>query len=194
MHKNFICHYSPFFDAAFNNSNFVEGTTQTMDLDADPKVFALFVNWVYCQTLEGPFDQAFKGEDYFYLWIMADRFLVPRLQNAVLRKFAETARGLPQAVFQDECVQCVQYIYRNTTKGSPLRRLLLQGFMVGDRFRTMTQDLESCPQEMILEMYAIVVKVVPENVKVEHFKVPDFMVSEELPQRRGALSSSHEPL
>lgn len=66
--------------------------------------------------------------------------------------------------------------------------------MVGDRFRTMTQDLESCPQEMILEMYAIVVKVVPENVKVEHFKVPDFMVSEELPQRRGALSSSHEPL
>ena len=66
--------------------------------------------------------------------------------------------------------------------------------MVGDRFRTMTQDLESCPQEMILEMYAIVVKVIPKNVKVERISVSDLLVSEELPQRGGTLNSSDELL
>jgi len=32
IHKNFICYYSPFFDAAFNGK-FVEGETQSMKLE-----------------------------------------------------------------------------------------------------------------------------------------------------------------
>jgi len=47
VHKVFICHYSPYFDAAFNG-DFVEGSTQAMDLEfTSIDAFALFVNWIY---------------------------------------------------------------------------------------------------------------------------------------------------
>jgi hypothetical protein len=165
-----------------------------MDLDADPEIFALFVNWVYCQNVAHPSGQAIRKEaDYFYLWIMADRFLVPRLQNAVIETLAGKIKNHQRPVFQGSH-KCIQYVYRNTRKGSPIRRLLLQRFMFGDKFREMKKCLELCPYEMLSEMYVIVVEVVPENVKVERIKISEFMVSEELPKRGGALSSSDEPL
>jgi hypothetical protein len=46
VHKNFICYYSPFFDAAFNG-NFTEGDTQSMKLgDTCTEAFGIFVNWL----------------------------------------------------------------------------------------------------------------------------------------------------
>ncbi|TVY27944.1 hypothetical protein LHYA1_G003505 [Lachnellula hyalina] len=51
VHRDFICHYSPYFDAAFNG-DFIEAHTQTLDLDEFwPRVFELFINWIYTQTL-----------------------------------------------------------------------------------------------------------------------------------------------
>jgi hypothetical protein len=160
-----------------------------MDLDVDPKIFALLINWVYYQSVTRQHGQELSIEDYFYLWIMADRFLVPRLQNAVVKGF--WYRHRPHRDIQNECVQ---YVYRNTREGSPLRRLLLQCFMIGDSFRLMPGYLENYPHEMLLEMHAIVVKMVPENIKVEGIKTSDLMVSEELPSKGGALSSSDESL
>ncbi|CZR58479.1 uncharacterized protein PAC_08371 [Phialocephala subalpina] len=43
IHKNYICHHSPYFEAAFNG-RFIEGETQEMDIgDVEPMVFGLFV-------------------------------------------------------------------------------------------------------------------------------------------------------
>jgi hypothetical protein len=41
VYKEFLCYYSPFFDAAFNSS-FIEGQTQTMEYpDAHPHIFGI---------------------------------------------------------------------------------------------------------------------------------------------------------
>lgn len=52
IHKEFACHYSPVFKAAFN-SGFIEDQTQTYQLaDTNPQVFQLLVQWLYSQTFE----------------------------------------------------------------------------------------------------------------------------------------------
>ncbi|TVY59622.1 hypothetical protein LSUE1_G009221 [Lachnellula suecica] len=54
VHKDFICHYSPFFDAAFNG-NFEEGERQEMDFPGTkPVVFGIFVEWLYSQKVTCP--------------------------------------------------------------------------------------------------------------------------------------------
>ena len=51
VHKEFLCNYSPFFDAPFNG-NFLEGTTQHVDPEVEPSVFAVFLDWIYTQQMK----------------------------------------------------------------------------------------------------------------------------------------------
>lgn len=64
VQKTVICYYSPFFAAAFNSS-FVEGNTESMDLDdVEPDVFALLVSWLYWGSVvisEGWFTSSFPN-------------------------------------------------------------------------------------------------------------------------------------
>jgi hypothetical protein len=54
VHQEFVCHYSPYFDAAFNGK-FAEGQTQTLELEGiRPYVFEVFINWIYTQTICSP--------------------------------------------------------------------------------------------------------------------------------------------
>lgn len=83
FHRNLISHYSLFFAAAFKG-NFKEGLSQEMTLEADVKVFGVFSNWLYTQKiLDSKGDQPDLGT-LAHLWILADRFLVPVLQNRVV--------------------------------------------------------------------------------------------------------------
>jgi hypothetical protein len=47
VHKSFLCHASPFFDAAFNG-NFVEGQTQSMNLETSEQAFGMLVEVSLC--------------------------------------------------------------------------------------------------------------------------------------------------
>lgn len=88
IHKDFICYHSPFFAAAFNGP-FQEGTTQTMKLeDVEANVFGILVDWVYTQEVA---DKSKKLDlaTYAKLWILADRFLMRRMQNDVMKKVHE---------------------------------------------------------------------------------------------------------
>ncbi|KAL2066895.1 hypothetical protein VTL71DRAFT_1319 [Oculimacula yallundae] len=87
IHKNFVYHHSPFFSAAFNG-RFVEGQTQTMNFDdIDPTLFGYFVHWLYTQKLESDFGVEITAEKLVKLWILAERFIIPALQNQVIDKF-----------------------------------------------------------------------------------------------------------
>lgn len=51
VHKDFACHYSPVLRAAFNSS-FIEGETQTYDLDdVEEETVRLLVHWIYTQSI-----------------------------------------------------------------------------------------------------------------------------------------------
>ncbi|KAI9640744.1 hypothetical protein NHQ30_011053 [Ciborinia camelliae] len=54
VHKDIICHYSPYFKAAFN-SGFQETITGVLKLpETEPEVFELFYHWLYNQELYIP--------------------------------------------------------------------------------------------------------------------------------------------
>jgi hypothetical protein len=127
VHKEFACHYSPFLKAAFN-SNFVEGQTQTYQCqDTSEVAVRLLIHWFYTQTLDTkPFNandrQAVLAEDrsLVKLWILADKMLIPRLQNLVVEKLVSL-----RSQANITLTHCIDYIYKHTAKGSPLPRLLL---------------------------------------------------------------------
>jgi hypothetical protein len=123
VHKEFICYYSPFFNAAFNG-NFKEGESQTMDLeDIDPAVFALFVNWLYAQkVLSDQEDDQPSLPHLISLWMLADRFLVPKLQNQALIAYDRTRVALNQR----PASRTVGHIYKNTSPDSLLRKYIIQ--------------------------------------------------------------------
>src|ERR1700742_1837678 len=85
INKEFACHASPAFDAAFN-SNFIEGQTQTYKLDdTTTRAFQLLTQWMYFQKitisqLEDEFelkeiDDVGNKEDLALveLWVLTDK-------------------------------------------------------------------------------------------------------------------------
>jgi len=83
IHKNLICYHSPFFAAAFNG-NFIEGITQSMTLDVDKEAFGVLVNWFYSQGVVSEFGVQPTVVTLARVWIMAERFMMPLLQNKVM--------------------------------------------------------------------------------------------------------------
>ena len=85
VHKNIICHYSPYFSAAFNG-NFVEGRTKTINLDVDEKAFGILVNWLYTQDIFSENGDQPSLAPLARLWIMAEEFLMPEFQDQAMRE------------------------------------------------------------------------------------------------------------
>ncbi|KAN0122829.1 hypothetical protein V8E51_001155 [Hyaloscypha variabilis] len=122
IHKNFICYYSPFFDAAFNGKS-IEGKSQGPELDDTPhEVFGIFVNWLYMQKIEIKSDCEWDIGCILLMnvWLLADRVMVPRLQNEALLLLERAGRDreFPPSQYRR--------IYRNTTQDSPLRACIVK--------------------------------------------------------------------
>jgi hypothetical protein len=86
VHKNVACHYSPFFETAFK-SQFIEGQTQSMTLeDVEGEVFGCMVHWFYTQKVETQRVGTHADDlpKLVKLWVLAERCIIPRLQNAAL--------------------------------------------------------------------------------------------------------------
>jgi hypothetical protein len=147
VHKNFICHYSPYFDAAFNG-NFEEARSQALDLeDINPFMFEMFVSWIYTQDVCYP-----DGEAGYLilLWLLAERFLVPRLQNQtleLLHKEQGRSNKLPGA-------DLVRVLYENTTEASPLRKYVIWTCAAGLRRNPQCPENEDYPPEFFFDMIA----------------------------------------
>jgi hypothetical protein len=84
IHKDYICYYSPFFDAAFNG-NFQEGQTQTIEFhDVDVTAFGVLSDWLYTQKITDSEDKLPDLTTLGRVWILGDRFLIPKLQNMAM--------------------------------------------------------------------------------------------------------------
>ncbi|XMA14311.1 hypothetical protein WAI453_007102 [Rhynchosporium graminicola] len=95
VHKEIICRHSEILKAAFNGK-FVEGETQQYRLeDVSQDVFRLVVEWCYSRNLT--LLQLANDHEYFdsseehaenltlvKVWILADVFQMPQLQNEVI--------------------------------------------------------------------------------------------------------------
>ncbi|PVH87826.1 hypothetical protein DL98DRAFT_581062 [Cadophora sp. DSE1049] len=92
VHKHLASAHSSFFKAAFE-SPMVEGTTQTMRLeDVEVETFGVLVHWMYTGEIKaglGSFTNDKGAQDYDLtklakVWKLAERVLMPRLQNATI--------------------------------------------------------------------------------------------------------------
>lgn len=108
-------------DKAFDGP-FVEGQTQSNNIDfAAPMTFAGVQLWMYIQSLDGLKDE-WRGVYYrnmYRIWILADRLLLPKLQNEVMAKIVAGNR-IPASL--------TTWLYDNTVAGSKLRLIFAHTF------------------------------------------------------------------
>ncbi len=171
VHKDFVCHYSPVLKAAFN-SDFLEGQTQTYRFEETTEgALRLFVHWIYTQDLDiARQDNSRKsnleddknlpkittreeGQVMVELWILAEKLLVPSLQNAVVLGLEERRKNTHMIHSQ-----CCTYVWEHTSKDSPLRQLFLHqlaGGYTAAHFRRWINTGKFVPQEMVLELLAL---------------------------------------
>ncbi|KAI9798170.1 MAG: hypothetical protein M1833_004919 [Piccolia ochrophora] len=120
VYKDKICSQSPFFKAACYGQ-FVEATQGVIKLPEDePHIFEAFLHWLF---FDDPFPKGYSedsvedAEKCALLWIMADKFQVPEMKPLLLKLLSRTTQILD--------AHAISQIYLHTTKGSPLRKLLV---------------------------------------------------------------------
>ncbi|KAL3422075.1 hypothetical protein PVAG01_06231 [Phlyctema vagabunda] len=123
IHKDIICHYSPFFKAAFT-SDFQEGKSSIMKLpEQRTEVFEIFYQWIYYQTLESLSDNNKLLEKRAFtlirLYIFAEMAQIPTLMNQAIDRVYE----ILEMVNKTPC-SMVPYIWAETPPNSPLRRFI----------------------------------------------------------------------
>ena len=139
VHKNFLTHYSPFFKKALDG-NFLEGQTQTVNLhDTKPRAFGLFLGWIHTQKVENEHGLPPRNADLIHLWILADKLLIPALQNEAIQIMNSTNCSGVSSSFPT--------LYENTMQDSPLRRFWIDAFAASSRTITTPRDY---PPEMLV--------------------------------------------
>lgn len=183
VHKDITCFSSPVLKAAFNSES-IEGQKLSYKLEnVEFEVFQLFLRWMYkqdilyhltlkdCHLLERaqPNDPpemtkmlkvVFKKLDskvhgLVQLWILADRLLIPRLQNLAMKLLLEIVSMKEiNKTLKGEWI----HIYENTTTGSPLRKLVFVACALLEDLPA-EADCEHLPRQTILDIarYAMAV-------------------------------------
>jgi hypothetical protein len=160
VHKEFACHYSPVLKAAFN-SNFIEGQTQTYRLqETTERAVRLLVQWLYTQKLDTFVPKTGEGGQNNYgvlkssqnlalveLWVLAEKLLIPALQNVVVREIEEH-RSCSHKIN----TLCLHYVYEKTKRGSLLRRLMVDMCFSHLKVPSYMKHPERYPQEMLIEL------------------------------------------
>ncbi|TVY87472.1 hypothetical protein LAWI1_G006420 [Lachnellula willkommii] len=182
VHKAILCHYSPFFDAAFNGG-FEEDTTQELDLpDTDPIVFGILVEWAYSQRVMMSTTET--RNDLFTLmklWVLADRCLIPRLQNETL-VYLEARRAALSGTLPR--LDTFTYLYDNTAHRSPLRQYfahLASNGMVNDgsqRPELTSKVSKRLPHLMLVDIITCMIEQV-RNPEFKGGRVRSMKLSEE---------------
>lgn len=100
VHKSVACHYSRFFETAFN-SFFVEGNTPIMRLNnVNEKIFGKVVHWMYEKEIENGTELDLLS--LAKLWTIAGRFLIPALQNmAISTIYKKLEISVEDSLFQE---------------------------------------------------------------------------------------------
>jgi hypothetical protein len=153
VHKGILIRRSAFLRAALTGT-FKEATEGTVTLQEDsPKVFGVFVSWLYTGKLENTVDEIptpYGSNRLAELYIFADRYDVPILRNDAIDALVTTRQNLqiPASFFRK--------VYDATLPKDPLRRLLADMVVFDTDIReSVVAYRESYPAEMLLDMLVV---------------------------------------
>ena len=95
-------------------------------------------------------DQEIQQEiDFIHFWVLADRLLIPSLQNAIVRELEIMWNlGVDRAIG----VGWVPFVYEHTSVGSPLRALTLDHCAYGINSDWFPEEPTAFPHEMLLDL------------------------------------------
>jgi hypothetical protein len=163
VHKEVACDSTPVFERAFN-SVFIEGQDQNYRItDTTRGAFQLLMQWMYSRDLElKQLDEAWianpdnkyaadeEDHELVELWVLAEKYGIPALQNRVIEAMVDIGsitQCIPNGTFP--------YVYENTAKGSPLRRLcvaMVATYFTAKKVKEVFQDLNYYPAEFFYEL------------------------------------------
>lgn len=154
VHKGILIRSSAFFRAALTGT-FKEATEGTVTLQEDsPKVFGVFVSWLYTGKLENTVDEIptpCGSNRLAELYIFADRYDVPILRNDAIDALVKNRQELlhiPTSSFR--------MVYDATPPKDPLRRLLVDMVALNTNIpKSVVAHRESYPAEMLLDMLVV---------------------------------------
>lgn len=158
-------------DKAFN-SEFKEGRTQKYEIeDTNPDTFRIFVQWLYSQKLTHiHYDEHWELEvddvhnidctkgtiSRIELWVLAEKLLIPQLQNEVMRLLRLVGRTCVHPFERH-----VNYIYQNTADNSVLRRFVVNLIAWAAPSSEYKQYPHLYPHEFLLDLVTVFSAAVP---------------------------------
>ena len=136
IHKSLISHYSAFFEMAFSNMEFTEARTQEITIkDIQISAFGLLHHWLYFQNLKEDF--ATPNVTSLLLakvWDLAERFLMPRLQNDAMEKLhARIQRFGDQKLHKYKALVKHAYASVKPKEDNHLLEILVEKFAFGGK-------------------------------------------------------------
>lgn len=146
----------------------------------DRSTFVLFSRWLYTQKLihddvpETP-PGCSKSDAIVKLWVLAEKLLIPRLQNLAMRLLAECwcdGTGWEPSLFS------IRYIYDNTECDSHLRKAAVDFCAISSRKTIFTIYGHILPHEMLLDL-AIRLRRFLYHEKPDGPSLEDFYVKED---------------
>lgn len=173
------CYHSPILNTAFN-SGFVEGQTQTYRLeDTTSRAFKLFVQWLYFEKLrEDQFDGYTErnGEDQSVLdgalvevWVLAEKFSVPLLQNAALKRINQLLYERSKSIATDY----LEYIVENTAQDSLLRKYFIE--IIGSTVKPSAFEAQAVdfPREILAQLVVYLANIRKDKaIALSNYLVP----------------------
>jgi len=150
--KALLSHHSAFLKAACTN-DFKERDKNCINLPTDdPKIFALFVEWMIYRRCTIP---AFWGcaNSFAAAWVLGDKLMAPAFKDYALSRLYmwHSSSSSFNSTTMAVAAKDVAYALANTTVGSPLRRFYLDFaatyFADPKRVTSSTEDWD----EVILE-------------------------------------------
>lgn len=172
VHKSVVCYHSRMLEAAFSGS-FIEGQSQSITLKEVhyPYLYGYIQAWMYTGSLDsmkkqGKFDD--RSTRLFLTWVLADRLIMPELQNALMSAMFAHA-PFPMG----DC----HTIYQLTTPDSKLRKWLVEGCAASgsDAFFS---GLKHGEEWVFLEIVADAFKILESRpgLKLLDLKLEDYLV------------------
>jgi hypothetical protein len=142
-----MCHYSPFFEAAFNSA-MAEGQTQSMELDdIEGATFGLFFNWLYTQEVEYPNAGVIKMLELGKLWNLGQRFIIPQLQNKAMSL-------LFQPKSPDDDIDPLCHLAFQAAETTPIQRFIINS-LVSSSLSTFTSGNKDALGIMTLNCFSV---------------------------------------
>ncbi|KAF2444877.1 hypothetical protein P171DRAFT_431668 [Karstenula rhodostoma CBS 690.94] len=116
-----ISHHSPFLKAACSH-DFKEKEENRITLaDEDPRIFSLFVEWMYYDTYTLAFDAVYVADTDAKAWILGDKLMSTAFKNFALGRTYD-AHQIGNLLGGSVTANLVAYVCENTVEDAKLRR------------------------------------------------------------------------